>query len=122
MIIGDFMKLILDDFVNVDLKEYLLMQEGINDIEFDKNKFLTILNINYNNETTPETIMKYIESFQKNEYSTLFEFDKGTIGNFKKMKYTIEDMCCEYCYKCLVRDLFNNIKVKSVKTNFDYYK
>ncbi len=116
------MKLILDDLVNEELKEYLLMQDGIVGVEINNEDFLTILNIEYNKKTTPEIIMKFIELFQKNKYSILFEFDKGTIGNFRVLKYTIDDMCCEYCYKGLVMDLFENKKIKSVKSNFDFNK
>ena len=116
------MKLILDDLVNEELKEYLLMQDGIVGVEINNKGFLTILNIEYNKKTTPEIIMKYIELFQNNKYSILFEFDKGTIGDFRVLKYTIDDMCCEYCYKGLVMDLFENKKIKSVKSNFDFKK
>ena len=116
------MKLILDDIVNEELKKYLLMQDGIDDVVFDNENFLAKLNIEYNKKTTPEIIMKYIELFQKNKYSILFEFDKGTIGDFRLLKYTIDDMCCEYCYKGLVMDLFENEKIKSVKSNFDFNK
>lgn len=112
------MKLILDDLVNEELKEYLLTQDGIDSVIIDKEKYLTILNIEHNKKTTPEIIMKYIELFQKNEYSILFEFDKGTTGDFKVLKYIIDDMCCEYCYRGLVMDLFENKKIKSVKSNF----
>jgi len=115
-------KLILDDFINEELKEYLLMQDGVDSVVIDNENFLTILNIKYNKKSPPEIIMKYIELFQKNKYSILFEFDKGTIGDFKVLKYTIDDMCCEYCYKGLIMDLFENKKIKAVKSNFDYYK
>jgi copper chaperone CopZ len=116
------MKLILDDIVNEELKKYLLMQDGIDDVVFDNENFLAKLNIEYNKKTTPEIIMKYIELFQKNKYSILFEFDKGTMGDFRLLKYTIDDMCCEYCYKGLIMDLFENEKIKSVKSNFDFNK
>ena len=114
------MNLILDDIVNEELKEYLLMQDGIDGVEIDNENILTTLNIEYNKRTTPEIIMKYIELFQNNKYSILFEFDKGTIGDFKVLKYTIDDMCCEYCYKGLVMDLFENDRIKSVKSSFDF--
>ena len=116
------MKLILDDFINEELKEYLLMQDGVDSVVIDNENFLTILNIKYNKKSPPEIIMKYIELFQKNKYSILFEFDKGIIGDFKVLKYTIDDMCCEYCYKGLIMDLFENKKIKSVKSNFDFNK
>ena len=113
------MKLIIDDLVNEELKEYLLTQDGIDSVVIDKEKYLITLNIEHNKKTTPEIIMKYIELFQKNEYSILFEFDKGTTGDFKVLKYIIDDMCCEYCYRGLVMDLFENKKIKSVKSNFN---
>ena len=117
------MKLILDDYnITDELKEFLLTQEGITSVEFQDKDYLTILNIEHNEKTTPAIIMKYIEIFQDNKYSILFEFDKGTAGNFKKLKYTIDDMCCEYCYRGLVMDLFENENIKSVKSNFDYDK
>ena len=114
------MKIVLDDLVSEELKEYLLMQVGIIDVELYKKNCLTTLSIKYNEKTNPNIIMKYIELFQDNKYSILFEFDKGTINNFNILKYIIDDMCCEYCYRRLVMDLFENENVKSVKSNFDY--
>ena len=119
------MKLVLDDLINTEieeLKEYLLQQEGIIDVKYNKNKPFIVLNIKYNKNTTPEIIIKYIELFQKYNYSILFEFDKGSKGDFKTLKYTIDDMCCEYCYRNLVMDLFENENIKSVKSNFEYNK
>lgn len=116
------MKLVLDDNISPELKEYLLMQEGIVSIEFNKNNSLNILDVKYNEKTTPRIIMQYIELFQKNKYSILFEFDKGTTNKFNTLKYTIDDMCCEYCYEGLVMHLFENDKIKSVKSNFDFQK
>ena len=116
------MKLFLDDSISEELKEYLLTQEGIIDVSSSDNNNLTILDIKHNEKITPNIIMKYIELFQKNKYSILFEFDKETSGNYKTIKYTIEDMCCDYCYRGLVMDLFENDSVKSVKSNYNYNK
>lgn len=116
------MELTLNDYISDELKDYLLMQNGIIDVVITRinDKYLTKLNIKYNNKTTPEIIMKFIELFQNNKYSILFDFDKGTIGNYKKLQYTIGDMCCHYCYEGLVMDLFENNKIKSVKSNFEF--
>ena len=116
------MKLVLDDTVSSELKEYLLMQDGITKVELNNKSFLVTLNIEYNKNITPSIIMKYIELFQKNTYSTLYEFDKGISGNYKVLNYTIDDICCDYCYKGLLMDLFENEKIKSVKSNYDYNK
>jgi len=56
------------------------------------------------------------------KYTRNFEFDKEEKNESKVLKYTIDDMCCEYCYKGLVMDLFENEKIKSVKSNFDFNK
>ena len=116
------MKLILDDMISEEVREYLLTQEGITDVKIDEKEFFVILNIKYNEKTTPEIIMKYIELFQICDYSLLFEFDKETEGNYKIYKYVVDDMCCEYCYRNLVMNLFENKKIKSVKSNFEYNK
>lgn len=114
------MKLILDDYINEELIEYLLTQTGIIDIKVNKKNNLTELDIKYNEKTTPNIIMKYIELFQNKKYSILFEFDKETIGNYKILEYTIDDMCCDYCYRGLVMDLYENKKVKAVKSNYNH--
>ena len=114
------MKLVLDDNISEELKDFLLTQDGILAVKLNRNDDLTVLDIEYNEKTTPIIIMKFIELFQENKYSILFEFDKGTKGNFKVLKHTIDDMCCDYCYRGLVMDLFENKKVKSVKSNFDH--
>ena len=114
------MKLVIDDSVNDELKDYLLMQLGIISVDIDYNNSFPVLDIKYNEKTTPIIIMKYIEVFLKRKYSILFGFDKETTGDFKVLKYTVDDMCCEYCYRGLVMDLFENDKVKSAKSNFDF--
>lgn len=116
------MKIVLDDIIDLELKDYLLTQTGICDVKIEYNNFYTILNIKYNEKINSEIIMNHIELFQKNDYSLLLEFDKGTKGNFKTMKYTAKDMCCEYCYKDLVMELFKNKQINSVRSNFDYNK
>ena len=70
----------------------------------------------------PETTMKKILQFRNDEYSILLEFDKGLNRELKTLKYIVDDICCEYCYKGLVLDLFDNKNVQSVKSNFDSNK
>ena len=70
------MKLILDDFISDELKQYLSLQDGITNVRINEQDLLTVVNIDYNKKITPEIIMKHIELFQKNEPPILFEFDK----------------------------------------------
>ena len=116
------MKLIFDDNFNNEIREYLLIQPGINNVEIYNNDFVSELIINFDKKTTPLIIMKYIELFQNNKYDTLLSFDKENNTNIKEIKYLIDDICCEYCYKSLIRVLFENEFIKSVKSNFDFNK
>ena len=116
------MEIKLDGTINPELKDFLLSQEGITNVEINYDDYFIKLNIKFNEKTNPNIIMKYIELFKKHEYSNLVEFNKEYEGKIKSLKYIIDDMCCEYCYMGFVMDLFENDKIKSVKSNFDFNK
>ena len=116
------MKLVLDDTISEELKGFLLTQDGITDVKLSRDDYLTILDIKHNEKITPIIIVKFIELFQETKFPILIEFDKGTSDKFKVLKYKIDDMCCDYCYRGLVMDLFENKKIKSVKSNFEWNK
>ena len=116
------MKVVLDNVVSQELKTFLLAQVGVVDVDFFVKDFISEINVKINEKTTPEIIMKYIDLFQDNKYSTLLSFDKEEIENFKNLKYVIKDICCEYCYMSFVGDLFENKFIKSVKSDFKIYK
>ena len=115
------MKLKVDGNVNPELKDFLLSQDGIVNVDINYDNDFIELNIKINEKTNPKIVMKYIELFEDNKYSNLLEFNKEYKGKVKTLKYIIDDMCCEYCYMGLVMDLFENDKVKSAKSNFDIY-
>ena len=114
------MKIKLDGTINPELKDFLLSQEGIINVEINYDDYFIKLNIKFNEKTNSNIVMKYIELFEKYKYSNLVEFNKEYEGKIKILKYIIDDMCCEYCYMGLVMDLFENDKIKSVKSNFDF--
>lgn len=116
------MEIKLDGTINPELKDFLLSQEGIINVEINYDDYFIKLNIKFNKKTNPNIVMKYIELFEKHKYSNLVEFNKEYEGKIKTLKYIIDDMCCEYCYMGLVMDLFENDKIKSVKSNFDFNK
>lgn len=116
------MEIKLDGIVNPELKDFLLSQEGITDVDICYDDYLIKLNIKINEKTNPVIVMKYIELFEKYKYSNLVEFNKEYDGKIKTLKYVINDICCEYCYMDFVMDLFENDKIKSVKSNFDFNK
>lgn len=114
------MRLIFNAIFSPELKEYLLAQNGVISVEFTLKDFMTEANIEFTDGTNPIIIMKHIELFEKYKYSNLVEFDKVREGKTKILKYIVDDMCCEYCYMGLVMDLFENDRIKSVKSNFDF--
>jgi len=116
------MELLIDDSLDDEIKDFLLSLDGVVKVDLNREDYISRLNIDFNNKTNHIIIMKFIELFQKYNYSQLLEFDKGYGGNYKVLKYTINDMCCEYCYKGLVMDLFENNMIKSVKSNFEFNK
>ena len=114
------MEIKLDGTINPELKDFLLSQEGITNVEINYDDYFIKLNVIFNEKTNSNIVMKYIELFEKHKYSNLVEFNKEYEGKIKILKYIIDDMCCEYCYMGLVMDLFENDKIKSVKSNFDF--
>lgn len=112
----------LDGIVNPELKDFLLSQVGIIDVEIKYDDFYININIKLNEKTTPNIVMKYIKLFENKNYSDLVEFYKDYKGKTKELKYIVDDMCCEFCYKDLVMYLFENNIIKSVKSNFEFDK
>lgn len=116
------MKIILDGILDLELRGYLLSQEGIDDVDIIVKDFISEISIKFNKKITPLIIMKYIDLFQKNQCSTMLSFKKDESNDFNILKYNVKNMCCEYCYKGLIYDLFENEFINSVKSNFDFYK
>ena len=116
------MKIILDNVFDLGLKDYLLSQNGIDDIKIVTKDLISEIDITYSNEITPIIIFKYIELYQNEQIPMMLGFDKTVNFRLKQIKYKIDDICCEYCYKGLVTDLFKNDKIKSLKSNFDFNK
>ena len=114
------MRIVIDDLITDELKTYLLSQDGIDEVNIFRKDFLGTVDVKYNEKITPCIIMKHIELFQKNKFPIVFAFNKGQYQDIKELKYTIDDMCCEYCYKGLVKDLFDNEYINAVKSNFKY--
>ena len=72
----NFMKVLLDTNIKKEIIEYLLTQEGIEEVKINEIDLFEELEIKYNDKTTPIIIMKYIDLFQNNKFSTMISFDK----------------------------------------------
>lgn len=116
------MKVLLNDNVNKELIEFLLTQEGILEVNINEVDMFIEVDINHNQNTTPNIIMKYIELYLNNKFSNLIAFNKNTKIKTKKLNYLVEDFCCEYCYMGFVREAFDKKEIFSLKSNFDLYE
>ena len=115
-------KIFLDNIFDSEIKEYLLSQNGIENVKIINKEFISEIDITNNKELTPIMILKYIELYQNEQIPMMIGFNKSVNFTIKEMKYIVDDICCEYCYKGLVTELFKNEKIKSVASNFDYHK
>lgn len=114
------MEIVLDNICDDGLKEYLLSQDGILSVNIKIQDFISKLNIEYSDKITSSIIYKYINLYLNEKYPIVLSFDKNSKNQCKLLKYTVEDMCCEWCYKSLVEKLFDNSYIKSVNSNFDF--
>lgn len=113
------MHLEFNDTYDKNIKEFLESKAGIKNVEIKEIKYKTVLDIDCE-DIEPSLIIDYINLYTKNNQCTLMEFDKNNKLPCKKLKYVIADICCEYCYKILVTQLFLDKNVKSVKSDFDF--
>lgn len=114
------MKIVIDEICDDGLKEYLLSQDGIVSINITRKDFLSNINIDLKDNVSPLIAFTYINLYLDNKFPIMISFNKNTNKHLKKLKCIVGDMCCEYCYKNLVEELFNNQFVKSVTSNFKY--
>jgi len=104
---------------NKELKDYLLSQEGINNYEYDIDK--DILTVTYDSKkTSPKIIKQYIFLFLDIKIPTILSFSKETNSNYSLYTITIKDLCCEYCLKSTIEDLFDINGIISAKSDFDF--
>lgn len=114
------MEVKLDGTINPELKDYLLSQEGITNVEINYDDCFIKLDIKLNEKANPNIVMQYIELFGEYKNSNLVEFNKESKEKTKELKYIVDGMYCEYCYMDLVRHLFENDRIKAVKSDFDF--
>ena len=111
------------DFDNVmssnDFSDYFLSLKGIKDVNYKNDDYLEIT-IQYTDDISLERIKLELELYFNilNIPEMLF-FDKHIKKDLKKEKIVIKDMCCEYCIKGTIEDLFDTNGIISVYTNYD---
>lgn len=117
--------LLLDQWGDKELGDYLLSLKGIKEVQINSDNYLKI-NIKYNNkEITPKIIFLEISLFlDVRKFPILLAFDKYYKQDLKEYQIIRDDICCEFCYKGAIGDLFAIDGISKVESNFltEYYK
>ncbi len=108
------------DWLNKELEEYLLTQEGINNCKVNPED--NEINIIYDSKITNITIIKnHIYLFLSiTNGSSIIAFDKHSNNELCKYKIIIEDLCCEYCLMGMIEELLETMGIEKASSDFDY--
>ncbi len=114
--------ILMDSRGTKDLETYLLTVNGVKDINIKNENDLEIT-INYNsNIISAKTIKMEIDLFFNNKTASLLAFDKHAGIKTKRYQITKTDICCEYCFRGMIDELFETDGVEKVESNFDIEK
>ena len=111
--------IVIDNWGHKELKEYLMSLKGVLDVEVKNDEQLEIY-LKYDSSLiTPKIVKMEITLFLNIvKIPSILSFDK--YPKFETCNYTIirDDLCCEYCYKGAIEDLFEIEGIETVKGNF----
>ena len=112
----------LDDWGHRELEEYLLTVPGINSVKTNDATNIKI-DINYDSQKINSKMirMELDLFFDRAKEPSLISFDKHEPAN-NSYKIKIKYLCCEYCLKGMIEDLYDTNGIISCKSNFDFVK
>lgn len=104
---------------NNELKNYLLLVKGVNEVNIKEDDNL-IIDISYDSNLINPYMLKseillFLNMFNKT--SILVSFDKH-LTNTKKYQIIIKNLCCEYCLLNMIEELFEIEGIGSSYSNF----
>ena len=112
--------IVIDNLGHKELRNYLMSLKGIFNVKIKNIKYLEIYLEYDSNLITPSIIkmeiLLFLDIFKT---PSILSFNK--YPKFKTFNYTIirDDICCEYCLKGAINDLFEIEGIESAKSNFD---
>lgn len=105
----------------IEFKDYLLSLNGVVEVDnlYDTNNSVLTLTITYDNSTMKEGILLLeIKTWlEKLKYPSVISFDKHFDGKINKKEF-IKNVCCEFCFKTAIEDLFLIDGIVKVDTNY----
>jgi copper chaperone CopZ len=110
----------LDTWGHKELKEYLLTVNGISEVDIDDENNIKV-SITYDSKITSLKIirMELDLFFNKSSEPTMLAFDKHREYN-KDYTLIIKDVCCEYCFKGMIEELYEIDGIGSATSNYDF--
>lgn len=105
-------------WLDKELKEYLLSLNGIHNVELENET----INIKYSPEVITIKIIKLeiVTFIDVLKTPSVISFDKHSNNTLIKTNIIIKDLCCEYCLKGMIEELFLINGIEKVDTDFDY--
>jgi len=112
--------IVIDNWGHKELKEYLMSLKGILDVKIKNDEQLDIY-LKYDSSLiTPKIIKMEITLFLDIiKIPSIISFDKYPKFEIANYMITRDDICCEYCYKGAIEDLFEIEGIEIVKGNFN---
>ena len=116
----DELTIIIDCWKHKELKEYLMSLKGILDVDIKNEKQLNIY-IKYNSDLITFNMIKMeIMLFLGIlKVPSILAFDKHSKIKTSGYKIIINNICCEYCLKGVIDDLFEINGIEKVESNFN---
>lgn len=107
-------------FLYEELNEYLSSLNGVlfSKVDIEKKEIF----IEYDSVVISLRVLKMQIILYLNLYNTpsIISFDKHYEKDIKEDVIIIENLCCEYCLKGMIEELFEYDAIKSAYTDFNY--
>lgn len=118
--------IIIDSDGHKELKEYLMTLKGILEVIIKNEKELEIY-IKYDPNLISWKVirMEIILFLDISKIPSILAFDKHPTIQTSNYKITRNNLCCEYCFKGAIDDLFEIEGIEKVESNFNeenYYQ
>lgn len=116
----DELTIVIDHWSHKELEEYLMSLNGILDVKIKNDEKLEIY-LKYDSTLITSKIIKMeiLLFLDIMKIPSILSFDK--YPKFKTSNYTIirDNLCCEFCFKGAIDDLFEIEGIEKVESNFN---
>ena len=112
--------IVIDSWGHKELKDYLISLKGISKVIVENEQYLKIY-MKYDPEfITLKMIKMEISLFLDIlNIPSFIAFDKHSTNKISEYKIVRDDVCCEYCLKGAIEELFDIEGIEKVESNLD---